>query len=309
MPLIILFLIIKIFISFNSPASVLINEDFDSTPVGLFQSSSNWTFIGNSPMVQSNIAKNINSIDLNNSYLSNNLNSTQNMFWCSFWLNSNKITTNNLININESSSVVFYINESHQIVAFSNNIPVNTEFSISTNTWSRFDIFCDYEEMKWNLGINGTNILSGYSFYSNSPGVSSFLISNNSNHSIYLDNILLSENELISIVSDFDNDLIPDWWEYKYFGNITNAISTEENLHAYIAGLVPGEKFEIYNYPIEWVNKPGRYYTVYATSNLLNEFILQTNLYGEINSFNDFMNVNVDSMFYKVEVNINQDEL
>ena len=30
MPLI-LFLIIKIFISFNSPASVLINEDFDST--------------------------------------------------------------------------------------------------------------------------------------------------------------------------------------------------------------------------------------------------------------------------------------
>ena len=52
-----------------------------------------------------------------------------------------------------------------------------------------------------------------------------------------------------------------------------------------------------------------RYYTVYATSNLLNEFILQTNLYGEINSFNDLMNVNVDSMFYKVEVNINQDEL
>ena len=58
------------------------------------------------------------------------------------------------------------------------------------------------------------------------------------------------------VVSDFDNDLIPDWWEYKYFGNITNALSTEENLHAYIAGLVPGEKFEIYNYPIEWVNKP-----------------------------------------------------
>ena len=59
-------------------------------------------------MVQSNIAKNINSIDLNDSYLINNLNSTQNMFWCSFWLNSNKITTNNLININESSSVVLY---------------------------------------------------------------------------------------------------------------------------------------------------------------------------------------------------------
>ena len=56
--------------------------------------------------------------------------------------------------------------------------------------WSRFDIFYDYEEMKWSLGINGTNILSGYSFYSNSPGISSFLISNNSDHSIYLDNIL-----------------------------------------------------------------------------------------------------------------------
>ena len=52
------------------------------------------------------------------------------MFWCSFWLNSNKITTNNLININESSSVVFYINESHQIMAFSNNIH-NFEFAIS----------------------------------------------------------------------------------------------------------------------------------------------------------------------------------
>ena len=37
MPLIILFLIIKIFISFNSPASVLINEDFDSTPLDYFR--------------------------------------------------------------------------------------------------------------------------------------------------------------------------------------------------------------------------------------------------------------------------------
>jgi len=115
--------------------------------------------------------------------------------------------------------------------------------------------------------------------------------------------------------SDSDTDGIPDWWEIKYFGGATNAnpfamaANDINNLReTYISGLNPtnpAARFEISNFgnSIEWDTASGRVYSVYWTSNLLENFqALETNVYG--GSYTDILHGTDVKAFYKIGVRL-----
>lgn len=96
---------------------------------------------------------------------------------------------------------------------------------------------------------------------------------------------------------DRDGDGLPDWWEYRYFGNITNAVATADgdgdhssNLAECRSGCDPTNhlsRFEVQPstfaapdvFELAWPSASNRTYAVEATTNLLQPF---TTVYSNI---------------------------
>jgi hypothetical protein len=115
-----------------------------------------------------------------------------------------------------------------------------------------------------------------------------------------------------------DDDGIPDWWEQKYFGGFTNANPTgicsngmNTVFEAYIAGLDPNDPQSAFMTSIlsgrilQWSAISGRVYSVYWTTNLLNDFqCLESNLPWTCGSFTN--SSAVPCGYYKIDVRLEQ---
>jgi len=95
----------------------------------------------------------------------------------------------------------------------------------------------------------------------------------------------LSELLEIRIYQDIDNDGLPGWWEYEYFGGITNALPTSDpdldtadNLAEYIAATIPTNQQNVFellltssvptNIVLEFTSSTQRFYNIYLRSML-----------------------------------------
>jgi hypothetical protein len=220
---------------------------------------------------------------------------------------------------NANTSLAFYINTTGHLVVYSNTTPVELTMQLQSNVWIRFDVFCDYEKLTWNLSVNRTNVVAGIPLSSSNPNIESLHIQNSYDAPVYIDDIIVTDIEPTADMIDNDGDSIPDWWEQKYFGGInaadpsglaSNGINTR--LEAYIAGLNPTlfECFEIsgdfgLSRTLQWVGRPGRRYSVYSTTNLHSAFIpLQTNILWSQSGYTDLVNTNEQTMFYKIQVEL-----
>ncbi|VGO15085.1 hypothetical protein PDESU_03665 [Pontiella desulfatans] len=113
---------------------------------------------------------------------------------------------------------------------------------------------------------------------------------------------------------DSDRDGLPDTWEMEYFNGATNAVSTAAApngvntlFETYIAGLDPVDRFAVSNVwnGVGWTAVPGRVYTVYGTTNLMNSFQpLETGIVWPQNSWTGQVGGAAGKAFYKVDVQI-----
>ncbi|MDF7823562.1 putative glycoside hydrolase [Pontiellaceae bacterium B12227] len=119
---------------------------------------------------------------------------------------------------------------------------------------------------------------------------------------------------------DADADGLNDLWEYRNFGNITNAVPTENpdgdaytNTEEYIAGLNPNvfDTFNISNFTVgtsntfEWNAVSGRIYNVYWSSNLVDGFTqIESNITDGM--FIDTEHAGDPAGFYKITVELDQ---
>jgi hypothetical protein len=118
---------------------------------------------------------------------------------------------------------------------------------------------------------------------------------------------------------DSDGDLMPDLWEYRNFGNMTNAVATANpdgdaynNLQEYIAGLNPNksDRFAISNLAagttsnrVTWNLVSNRIYNVYWTSNLMKGYTLvRSNALNGV--FFDTNHAGQSAGFYKITVKL-----
>ena len=280
----------------------IVDEDFDSMSLGPL-SSDEWITFGTDTIIQSNKSINQNALLIREASLTYNFNNSNSLFWLSFFGLFESGITNNISYIDESASAVFFVNSDNNLVVYSNQLPLETDYTMPFNEWMKFDLFCDYDVMKWSISVNNSNIIADLPFYSNSTHPSQVFITNGLAEAAFIDSFFLSAEEPVGKVIDTDLDSLPDWWELKYYQNITNAVSSSENIHSYIAGLSKGELFRITFNPINWESKPGRMYSIYATTNLLESYNFVTNLTE--GPFTQGLPNNTNNIFYKLELDLN----
>ncbi len=281
--------------------------------------SNNWITSGTA-QIQTNVfntgskALEIKSGSVNHS-VSNGVSS----IWLNFFARCNAAPASAPAVSNSNTSVAFYVNTNLNLVVYNytNKIEL-TSTRIKTNVWTRFDLFCDYNNTTnptWSICVNGTNAANGLSFYSNNSQIESILIANDSSTSVYIDDLNMVVEEPVTGLVDTDNDGIPDWWEQKYFGGITAALTNAlaKNgltlLQSYTAGLDPENandqlKMSLMNpRKFNWDRKLARKYDIFWASALNNSFvIISTNIAGNYFEDADTNRTQKATGFYQVRV-------
>jgi hypothetical protein len=295
------------------------SESFNDLIDGSLNNQNTWVVQSGTALVQTNAVQAGKAVRLNSSSVSQALSSTNSAVWLTFWTQCAALPGQNPAVTNANTSLAFYINTNGNLVVYSNTTPVTLSAVIPTNVWIRFDVYCDYKSLTWNLSVNKTNVAAGLPLYSTSPQIASLLLQNESETTVYVDEIAVADIEPTTEIIDADGDGIPDWWEQKYFGGITAAVAGNLASNgvntlrgAYIAGLNPfgTDRFGVSGGTrpgglLSWTGQPGRYYSVYWTSNLLSGFtLLQANIPWTQNEFIDTVRTNAPAGFYQVRVGL-----
>ena len=280
-------------------------ETFDALDEGSLDAQNSWTVQRGTATVQTNVVHAGKAVELVDASVSHALSSDNRSFWTTFWARCDQTPDDNPAMTNANASVAFFISDTRKLVVYSNAVPVELDVTVASNVWTRFDVYCDYDTMTWDLSMNKSNVAAGLPLSSIYQRAASVEIQNASDFPAYVDDLLIVDQEPVQDPIDSDGDSIPDWWEQKYFGGVTAADPTPSNLDAYIAGLSPSEQFQLSGgYPLRWTGQPGRRYSVYATTNLTSTFIFQTHLGWNETEYTDLINTNKSSMFYRVRVEL-----
>ena len=309
--------LIAAFVSANA-ATLPFSETFDALSDGPLGTNNGWEVQSGTADVQTNVVQQGKSVELTEAVISHDLSSSNALLWLTFWARYTEVPEQNPAITDTDISVAFYINTNQNLVVYSNTAPVTLDTVIPTNSWTRFDVYCDYEALTWNLSVNQTNVSAGLPLYSGNTTLASVQIENASTSPVYVDTLSITDYEPVEDVMDTDNDDLPDWWEQKFFGGITNAVATAAASNGvntleevYIAGLNPDstERFEITGAmgstsTLQWVGQPARRYAVYATPDLLAGFTFQTNVLWSEAQYTDLTHTNEPSMFFQVRVEL-----
>lgn len=308
----------------NAAASTFL-ENFEAPVVtnGALNGQNGWVLdSGANAIVQSGtVATNSSqALEIQSSQISHALSISSNSVWVSFQARITAAPETNPAVTNPNTSIAFFVNTNRNLVVYNGTNRVElTTVKMPTNQWVRFDIFCDYSNLKWTLGIDGTNVASNLQLYSDNSQIGSVLIANESTSSVYFDELAVQDTEPTNNVIDTNANSIPDWWEQKYTGGITNAIADNISsnggltyLQAYIAGVSPNllDPFVAlkasHGRGLRWTAKPGRIYDVEWAPDLMTSFSnIATVSWRDAPEFIDnTSNTNAPSGFYRLKARL-----
>jgi hypothetical protein len=128
------------------------------------------------------------------------------------------------------------------------------------------------------------------------------------------------------LVSDEDEDGLPDYWEYGYFDTMTGGMTAADadgdgmdNLSEYIAGSSPIDPDSVFRitsghspsstgsppFVITWDGVPGRIYSVYRFHNLYFPYEhVASGIDWTVSSYTDTVQQAGDESFYRIDVRI-----
>ena len=236
--------------------------------------------------------------------------------WMTFWA---KPLSGDAPDFPSDSTAVFYKGTNNLLVAFNSTNATEISGATVSNGWNKFELQCDYVSKVWNLTLNDTDVITNFAFYStNRNAFSELRMVDRSPSNSWIDTISITDVAPM-MLPDEDGDGLPDSWENTYFSGPTNAnpsamasngVNTIEE--AYWAGLDPNDPNAIFELTdlgsigtdsvLYWSGVSGRVYTVYWTSNLLNNFsILQSGVPWTGSTFTDATHSAENEGFYKIE--------
>lgn len=308
------------FLTLGASASTLLEETFEpgaSIEIGSLAGQNNWILSRGTANVQSNVVEGgIHALEMTQAVIMQNISSTNQTVWIRFMARIDRAPQNAPGEANPNTSVGFYVGTNLNINAYSNNVPVDLGIAISTNVWTRFDVYCDYDLMTWNLSMDGTTIGANLPLYSSGTTIDSVLFSNEGSSSCYIDEVEMLDHELASNAPDFDLDHIPDWWELRNFGNITAVdagnISSNSGmsfLETYIAGVQPfsHDPFKFtHSQPghLNWDSIPGRRYEILWTPSLSSNFTPIASVIWPEDNYTDLTNSTANAGFYRLNISV-----
>ena len=296
-------------------------EVVDGVSPGAINGQNGWVATGGTADVQSAVVQaGTQALQIQNAEVSRRLSNEGSALWLHFQARCASAPDTVPTSFGENTCLAFFVNTNLNLVVYSNAVPVELASQMPLDEWVRFDIYCDYDDMHWDLGMNGLNVAAGLPLHSNQDPGGKVFIGNENVSSIYVDEIDIAEMEQVGEVPDSDGDGIPDWWEQKHLGGVTaaapDALSGNEGLtylQTYIAGVDPLMFDPWVVSPISggnsfgWNPVPGRLYSVYWTSSLMNEFtLLQDNLHYPQAVFTDSEHGGEAAGFYRLKVRVAQ---
>jgi len=302
------------------PSPLPFLETFEAPGVtnGAIDGQNGWISVGDSADVQSGIVyTNLQALQIQKAEISHDLSSTGSSVWLHFQARCTGIP-DTIPSVSTNATLVFYVNTNLNLVVYSNTVPVELNVQVPTNVWTRFDIYCDYDDLYWDLGMDDINVAAGLPLYSTNTQLAAMTIGNGSSAPVYIDQIDIADTEQTAGgLPDSDNDEIPDWWEQKYFGGVTNVVAEDPSgndgltyLQAYIAGVSPFafDPFVVSPLPggngLSWDPAESRLYSVYWTPNLMEAFTWQANLPYPESEFIDSVHSISNAGFYRLKVQV-----
>jgi len=187
------------------------------------------------------------------------------------------------------TTVVFWVNTSNTLSAYSNQTPIDTGTSVDTSAWSRVQVHSDYSAETWSMWLDGTRLIDQFAFYTNSlPGFSAIRFKADEGSTLYVDDVRIGTAAWNPQPGDTDNDGLDDDWELLYL-NSPNILSNgtgnadgdsltdgEEE----IAGSDPTDSNSVFTvseegvqtgsgFIIRWASVTNRLYSIDSRSNLL----------------------------------------
>lgn len=303
-------------LSLSAAASQIpFSETFDTLNPGPVDTQNGWTNLSGTATVQSSVsASGSQALLIQTGMVSHAISSSSTSVWTSFQVFITAAPDTAPVVTNANTSVAFFVNTNLHLVVYSNQTPIQLSIAVQTNVWTRFDVFCDYSNMKWILSVNGTNVADNLGLYSAGSQIDSLLIANESPDSVYFDELAILDTEPAGTIVDSDKDGIADWWEQRYFGGVTNAAPNQTGtngltyLQTYLAGLNPENANDALlltktnGHKFNWSRRPARQYDIYWTSNLTSGFT-----YIQTASTNEFEDTDAgrtgkSSGFYQIRV-------
>lgn len=294
-------------------------EVVDGITNGTINGQNGWVLESGTADVQSGIFTNgSQALQMQNAKVFHDLSNSNSAIWLHFQARCSEAPSANPSLSDVNTSLAFFVNTNLNLVVYSNTVPVELSAQIQTNVWTRFDIYCDYDDQYWDLSMDGINVAAGLPLYSTNLQVESLVIGNESSSPVYIDMIDIADTEQTADgLPDSDSDGIPDWWEQKHFGGVSSvsAASLSGNngltyLDTYIAGVSPTtfDPFVVAAVPggngLSWNPVQSRRYSVYWTPNLAEAFTwLQDVSYPQA-EFIDSSHISELSCFYRLEVQV-----
>lgn len=258
-------------------------EDFEALGAGALAGQNRWEVLSGTAEVQSAVARSgQQAVRLETGHIARAVRSAGHLLWLRFYVRLEG-SPQGAPHLDENSNVSFYINSSRQIVVFNGtNAQVLTEHVLPIGQWVRFDVFSDYENRRWLLGVNGSTVASNLAFYDDNFDQFDSAYLNSGGTTVYVDDINLDDVEPVYTRDlDADGDSLPDWWEQRFFNGITQADPNELSASgvplrdSYIAGLTPTDPesrfdagFNVADRTLQWDMQIGRLYDVYWTDSL-----------------------------------------
>ena len=295
-------------------------ESADGVTNGSILGQNGWTKSGGPADVQSNVVQSgQQALEIQNAHVIHDLSSTNSAIWLHFQARCEAAPASNPSVTDLDTSLAFFVNTGLNLVVYSNTVPVELGAQMQLNTWTRFDIYCDYDDQYWDLSMDGVNVAAGLPLYSTNTQLGSLALVNDSSSPVYIDQIDVADTEqTASGLPDSDSDAIPDWWEQKYFGGVTSVIAGNPSgndglsyLQTYIAGVSPFafDPFDVSLVPagngLRWTPIQSRRYSIYSTTNLVEGFsLLQGDMLYPQNEFIDTENGGDPSRFYRLKVQV-----
>ena len=294
-------------------------EVADGVMLGTIKGQNGWVLESGSGEVQSGIWQTgSQALEIQNGQVSHNLSSDGSALWLHFQARCTTAPSANPTITDANTSLAFFVNTNLNLVVYSNTVPVELSAQMPTNVWTRFDVYCDYDDKYWDLSMDGVNVAAGLPLYSANNQVGSMILGNEGASSIYIDQIDVADMEQTAGgLPDSDSDEIPDWWEQKYFGGVTAVIAGNPSgnpgfsyLQTYIAGISPffSDPFIVSVIPagngLSWTPVPSRLYAVYWVSNLMDAFVWQQDIPYPQSEFIDTIHNEEASGFYRLKVKV-----
>jgi len=295
-------------------------EAADGVVEGTINGQNGWTLVGDTADVQSAVVQEgSQALKIQGGQVFHDLSSDNSAVWLHFQARCDAAPTANPTVTDANTSLAFFVNTNLNLVVYSNTVPVELTAQVPTNAWIRFDVYCDYDDMHWDLSMDGVNVAAGLPLYSTNSQVGSLVVGNDGTSPVYVDQIDIADTEQTAAgLPDSDSDQIPDWWEQKYFGGPTSVVAASPSgndgltyLETYVAGVSPTSYDPFVVTPLSdgngmtWDPVQSRLYSVYWSPNLMDGFtLIQSDIIYPQSEFVDTAHPGDTAGFYSLKVQV-----